>query len=1418
MPLLPTFSRASVTTGVLGGALRWIAWLVIAGASIVLAAWLILQWGILPRAERWKPELEAWATRTVGVPVQASRIEVAGSLWAPTLTLRDVRLLRQDGQPALQLASVRAVLVPRSLVPRSLVDWTPHFEQIVIDTPAVEVRRDRAGTVWVAGIALRNTANRDDSSPLADWLFRQREILLQHGDVRWVDEQRQAPPLHLRDVTLLLRNQVTRHRLRLDATPPEGWGERFTVRGDFRSPLLAITGLRGPGDWRRWRGQAQVALPLIDIEQLGSYVTLPWSLHQGRGRLSAWLDIDHNTLVGSSADVALRDVSLRTGKTAEPLEVDWLQTRLTFERQSTAKRSNARLALHQLRFQTADGTHWPATDLTLSVEQATEGDAVLGGSLEVSSLDLQRLAQLADHMPLPRLWHEELDSLRPVGQGERLRLQWEGALDDWRSYRASGTVRGLAWSSQPATAPDSLHRPPPGRPGVRNLDATFELDERKGQVALRMKDGELDLPGVFEESQIPITDLQTEVRWERELREGQRPGYTVSIPSLKLTNADLQASLQGRWQTGKGTAVHGRGGYLPGKLDLKARLLRTRLERVPRYLPLAIGDDTRHYLQHALIAGQVPQLTLQVSGDLADFPFEREQSGDFKLRATIEQARYAYVPPQEADTVHWPVFTQLRTELAIDRQRLMFINGSAKLGDSGEGRYGVSGVQGVIENYLHEPVLAIEGQGRGPLQDALHYVTHSPIDAWIGHALGQTQATGDGPLRLALRIPLLHSDRTTVRGTVQLEGNDLAMTPDTPLLAAARGRVDFSEKGFTVSQASARALGGALSFDGAQQPDGSVRFSGQGTVTAEGLRRASELPWLPPLARHMSGQTGYRLQLGFVKGQTELSVQSPLNGMGLRLPAPLGKNEADTLPLKVTLQPQPAVAGNAMDLLRVELGKLLDAQYLRRHAGSGTEATVQVVRGAVAVGQAPEWPATGVSAQIQWPTLSLDEWNDWSRRSEAETRTATGAPNAATPVAAERNDYLPSRWQLRTQQLKIDGRQLDKVRATASHEAGSPPARNESWSIDIEADQLAGRLELAGPGFGNGAPAASHLEDRVTARLTRLSIPRSEVSAIAEKLEQTETDLPSLDVTVDRFVLHGQPLGRLELLAANQPLARAGDARVWRIQKLLVSGAEAQLQASGQWVRRGGSNPSQTALDFKLDIRDAGQLLARFGMDKTVRNGRGLMNGVVRWRGAPLAFDWGTLGGHLHLEVERGQILRADAGAAKLLGLFNLQSLPRRLLLDFRDVTQSGFPFDRVDGDFGIENGVTTTRNLRVRGVQALILTEGQTDLVKETQDLHVWVVPEINAGAASLAYAVVNPAVGLGTLLGQLFLRRPLAEAATREYRVTGTWETPDIASIPRRQRTRQGAADDEGDGNAPAEAASEAATAAGPAASGTP
>ena len=180
-------------------------------------------------------------------------------------------------------------------------------------------------------------------------------------------------------------------------------------------------------------------------------------------------------------------------------------------------------------------------------------------------------------------------------------------------------------------------------------------------------------------------------------------------------------------------------------------------------------------------------------------------------------------------------------------------------------------------------------------------------------------------------------------------------------------------------------------------------------------------------------------------------------------------------------------------------------------------------------------------------------------------------------------------------------------------------------------------------------------------------------------LEEQPGTLPALDIVVDDFELRGRRLGRVEIEAQN----RGGDTaqREWRLSKFNILAPEASFTGSGNWAVMAGSDRAQhrrTVMNFQLDIRDSGELLARFGMDNVVRRGKGRMEGQVAWIGAPMSPDYRSMTGQIKLNVESGQFLKADPGIAKLLGVLSLQSLPRRLTLDFRDVFSEGFAFDFV--------------------------------------------------------------------------------------------------------------------------------------------
>ena len=131
------------------------------------------------------------------------------------------------------------------------------------------------------------------------------------------------------------------------------------------------------------------------------------------------------------------------------------------------------------------------------------------------------------------------------------------------------------------------------------------------------------------------------------------------------------------------------------------------------------------------------------------------------------------------------------------------------------------------------------------------------------------------------------------------------------------------------------------------------------------------------------------------------------------------------------------------------------------------------------------------------------------------------------------------------------------------------------------------------------------------------------------------------------------------------------------------------------------------------------------------------------------------------------------------LSLLSLQTLLRRLTLDFRDVVGQGFVFDTISSSASIDKGILRTSDSRIVGPQATVLSEGHLDLNTLSQNFKITVLPDISLGGASLALAVANPILGVSSFLAQLALQTPLSQLFSVEYQVTGTIDNPIIGKI---------------------------------------
>lgn len=1322
-------------------ATRLLLALLVFGWLLLALSWAVLHGWIVPRIDQFRPQLQALATQATGLRIEIGELRASSSGVFPSFELRQVRLLDAAGQPALQLPEVLVSLSPRSLM-------TLDLEQVVIRHAELDVRRTADGRLLLAGLPV-SRSHTPQMPALADWLLVQQEWALLDGTVRWTDELH-GVNLRFTEVDAVMRNPGQRHQWRVDATPPAEWGERFSVRGLFKQALLAPA-----SQWEQWSGQLYGEFSRIDMTPLQPYAQQAGlRLDQGRGAVRAWVDVEQGQIRGATADVALEDVQARLAARLPPLVINRAVGRLSWR---DAGAQGLDVQTQALRLETADGLQWPGGNLALSLGLDAQGRPDRG-QLKADRLDLQALSALAQRLPLEPDWQAQLRSLALRGLVEQIELSWQGPLPSPPQLSARGRVSGLELA--PGTGAST-------RPGWAGVDMDFRFDrkggEDKGQASVRMQGGWMEFPGHFDEPRLPMEQASGELRYRRDARSTE-----FEVRQGVLVARDAQGQFQGSWtRLANGDPL--------GSLDLSGQLSRGDATRVWRYLPRSIAPSVRNYVRQALTQGQLSDVQFKVKGALASFPFD-QSPGEFQVSARLRQASYAYVPtPTSPSAKAWPGLTQMDAELLFNKASMQIHKAQARV--AGMPGLVLQRAEARIAHLMEQPVVEVSGEFKGPLAQALAVVNGSPLADMTGQALAEATATGTADIPLRLSLPLAELSRSKVQGAVVLAGNDVQISPEAPLLGRARGRVNFTESGFQLNGTQARLLGGEARLEGGMGPsrpgEPAIVLRGQGTVSSEALQQWPTLAELAPLLKQANGSTGYSATVGWRQGVLELGITSNLAGMALSLPEPLGKAAAAQASLRIdkTVVRESMAAGRRLqDRLSVHLGsgpgRSVSASYLRDVAGP----QAQVLAGQLIVGpeREAEPSVREVRAQVQLASLDLDAWDQWLGQFGAEE---------AASAAATGLGYAPTSFNLRADRLKLRGHTLHQVVFGGQRQAAV-------WRGDLQAAEVNGQ--------GEYRPPSGETPGRLFARLSRVSLGAGTASEVETLLDNQPGQLPALDLVVDELELRGKKLGRLEIEAVNRQVSAGREtSREWRLNKLNLSMPEATLSASGHWSvlpaanRQGGRRG--TALNFRLDVADSGELLKRLGLDGAIRRGKGRLEGQIQWTGSPLALHYPTLTGQMVVDVESGQFLKAEPGVAKLLGVLNLQALPRRLSLDFRDVFSDGFAFDSIRGDVAIAQGVASTRNLRMKGVNAVVMMEGSADIARETQDLRVVVVPELNAGTASLLAYAVNPTVALSTFLAQWLLRQPLGEAATREFHVKGTWQDPQIQRVARQRTPRE-------------------------------
>lgn len=1242
------------------------AYLLAAVVILVSASALALRFLIIPEIDRYKAYIESSASDAVGVPVSIGAIEADWWWLNPRFSLRDVALSSPGREAPLRLGQVDATISWLSLA------WQePHLTRLDIVRPSLEIRRDNAGVIYVAGIPVNVPSA---PSPFPDWLLRQRAVTVSGGRLTWLDETLEAPPLVLNQVNIRLENRFRRHRFGLTAQPPADAGTLLDLRGDLRGESVHRLASWSGRLYARADGASAAAL----------HAWAPWaqaSVKRSVGDLRCWLTLAQGRIQALTGDVKLHDVAVSLAADRPDMVFRQVSGRIGWQR----GKADHVFFVDRLRAITAAGDVAEPANVRVVVKPDPAGKPQ-EASLAVDNLRLETLTALSGAVPMPRQGHDWVAAFNPHGYIEHAEVNWLGKTN----YRLSARFRDVGLN-----ASEKL-------PGITGLSGEVVVDPTRGEISLDTGRMRFDYDRVFRQP-LEFDRVTARLDW----RADGRGGYRVELDQAAVANADLHGEANGSLVWKPGTAP---------VIDLRGNLSRGRGDAVWRYLPRQAGDDAYEWVRHSVLAGTSPDTRLVLKGPMDRFPFDKG-GGEFRVDVQMRDAVLSYAPG-------WPTITAINGLLTFKDKSMSVLVDSAESSGARLRR-----VQATIPDlhYSWEETLYVDGQAVGPTPAFLNFIRQSPVFDHTERFTEEMRASGDGHLELHLSLPLRHIQDSSAAGRFSLNDNSVVLGGDFPDLEGVSGSIDFTNTTLRGTDIAARLYGQAVKINLANEGGGRLRAQVRGSLAAGTLAR-----WLPAdIAPRVSGSTPFQAEVSLRQRKANLSMNSTLVGLAIDLPAPIGKPASQTVSTSLTLRDG---SGGDGHLLSVRYGEVLTANLAQSPEGE-KRAAIQFG------GPNPTLPKSkGLVLRGNLQSFDLDAWQSIEFGKKGAGR-----------------DEFPLRdLNLTFNQLIAMNRRLRDINVQAT-------PLEPGWRIRLAGQDVQGDLEYT--------PRTSLPGNRLLGYFRKLAIPEEHKPGVRTDMARMGELPGEVDITAKSLHIQGHELGELKLKCSQE---RQG----LRINTLSLRNPDGRLEGGG-WL---SVSPLRTTeVNLRLETADLGRLLRRLDYPEDVHGGETVVYGTLGWMGGVGEFRLDRLNGKLKAEIQNGRFTQLDPGAGRLLTMLSLQALPKRVVLDFRDVFSEGYLFDEIQGDVFLERGIGYLPDLHISGPSARIRMNGQIDLVRETQVLRLNIQPRLDESVAMAGALLGGPAVGVGALVASKLLKDPIAKAASFDYLVTGGWGDPVVRKLSR-------------------------------------
>lgn len=763
----------------------------------------------------------------------------------------------------------------------------------------------------------------------------------------------------------------------------------------------------------------------------------------------------------------------------------------------------------------------------------------------------------------------------------------------------------------------------------------------------------------------------------------------------------------------------------------------------------------------------------------------------------------------------WPLLKNIQTQFMVYNHQLALFNsqGFAMLEAEGKQKstVAVSMPKLIISDVMHSN-LNLDLTTNAPLSSIRDFVYQSPLQDFIGQFAKNWQAQGNSQLNLMLNIPLPHAphpknstEKLALQGQLLFNNNhvDTQLSKFLPPLTAVNGAINFNQNGFTFNGLSGNILSAPIELTKTNLDKQPLKLQINSIINQNLFNQYTNFlqtqnthfaQYMPNLLKFMQlskanwqANTPYQLNIELEPEKINIQANSQLQGFAFKL-ANLQKQSTQNMPLNINYNFE---VGKQNSYVNITLPQIAYLAQLN-HADDTLNRSMLQINTSKKNYQLNhnDLPTKGMQIRFFAEQLIANDWLDIANHFNIE-QTIDKISNHSTDYLAKLA-LLPNKIYIFADDLVVNQQSLNQ---TALVFTSAKQANLLDYSLEINHALLHAYIALE-----NYKPmSSSNIQTKVKPNLN-ITLEQINLQAIQKYLQnnakvasvstvntQTEQakdwnhllkqllEQVNLKVSAKKINLFNHSNTQENTQETNENTAKAQlflslendiiDIKTIRLEHPLLL-----IEGSGKSTLK----PLNSSFNLDLTAQNVGELLSEAGYAKVMQNGTGKLNIYANWPSGLIGLNKQQIQGTFNFNIKDGLLLQVDPAIAKLLGIFSLQSLGKIITFNWSSLFSKGSPFNNLGGHGALNKQLLKIDNLVVKSPQATVYLKGDVNLKQESQNLVVDVYPKIDATSAALAYAVINPALGLGTLLAQYALAHPLGKVLKQQYIVTGSWDKP--------------------------------------------